>query len=65
MATRAERLAEFETACGPAMESLVEVLCEDLVGTYRLPFLCRRTPEGFVNARTRELIEVVVVGWRA
>ena len=40
------------------------MLCEDHVGTYLLPFLCRCTPEGFRNERTGELIERRIVGWR-
>ena len=65
MVTRAERLADFTTGTAdPASQALVEVLCEDHVGTFLLPFLCRCTPEGFRNERTRELIEGRVVGWR-
>jgi hypothetical protein len=52
MVTRAERLADFTTDADPASQALVEVLCEDHVGTYLLPFLCRRTPEGFRNEQT-------------
>jgi hypothetical protein len=44
------------------------VLCEDHVGTYRLPWLCRSlcrsAPEGLRNERTGELIEGRVIGWR-
>ncbi len=64
MSSRAERLAEFEKNADPASESMVEVLCEDHIGTYLLPYLCRSTPEGFRNERTGELIEADVVGWR-
>jgi len=64
MVTRAERLADFTTDADPASQALVEVLCADHVGTYLLPFLCRRTPEGFRNERTGELIERRIVGWR-
>jgi hypothetical protein len=64
MVTRAERLTDFTTDADPASQALVEVLCEDHVGTYLLPFLCRCTPEGFRNERTGELIEGCVVGWR-
>jgi hypothetical protein len=46
----------------PAPDTLVEVLCEDHVGTYLLPYPCRSTAEGFLNERTGELIQVV--GWR-
>ena len=31
------------------------MLCEDHVGTYRLPWPCRSTPEGLRNERTGEL----------
>jgi hypothetical protein len=48
----------------PPFGSVVEVLCEDHVGTYRLPWLCRSTPEGLRNERTGELIEGRVIGWR-
>jgi hypothetical protein len=64
MVTRAERLANFTTDADPASQTLVEVLCEDHVGTYLLPFLCRLTPEGLRNERTGESIEGRVVGWR-
>ena len=57
-------LANFTTDADPASQTLVEVLCEDHVGTYLLPFLCRLTPEGLRNERTGESIEGRVVGWR-
>jgi hypothetical protein len=43
---------------------LVELLCEDHVGTYLLPFLCRSTTQGFRNEQTGEFITGSVVGWR-
>jgi hypothetical protein len=46
MVTRAERLADFIADADPPLGSVVEVLCEDHVGTYRLPWLCRSRPEG-------------------
>ena len=49
----------------PEAGTLVELLCEDHVGTYLLPFLCRSTAEGFRNERTGEAVTAVVVGWRA
>ena len=64
MPARADRLAEFETAAEPPPDSVVELLCEDHVGTFLLPFLCRSTPEGFKNDGTGERIEADVVGWR-
>ena len=65
MPTRAARLNEFITDAVPEAGTLVELLCEDHVGTYLLPFLCRSTVEGFRNERTGEAITGSVVGWRA
>ena len=64
MATRAARLGEFITDALPEAGMLVELLCEDHVGTYLLPFLCRRTPEGYRNEETHELTTGSVAGWR-
>ena len=64
MPTRAARLDEFITDAVPEPGMLVELLCEDHVGTYLLPFLCRSTTEGFRNERTGEAITGSVVGWR-
>jgi hypothetical protein len=62
--TRAARLDGFITDAVPEASMLVELLCEDHVGTYLLPFLCRSTAEGFRNVRTGEAIVGSVVGWR-
>jgi hypothetical protein len=51
----------FHHRRGSSNGELVEVLCEDHVGTYLLPFPCRSTPEGLRNA---ELLQVRAVGWR-
>ena len=64
MPTRAARLDEFITNAMPETGTLVELLCEDHVGTYLLPFLCRSTAEGFRNEQTGEAITGSVVGWR-
>jgi hypothetical protein len=64
MISRDERLADFITDADPPFGSVVEVLCEDHVGTYRLRWLCISTPEGLRNERTGELIEGSVIGWR-
>ena len=64
MATRSARLQEFITDLAPPPDILVELLCEDHVGTYLLPYPCRRTADGFRNERTGELIQGRIVGWR-
>ena len=43
MVTRAERLQDFITDAEPPFGSVVEAFCEEHVGTYRLPWLCRST----------------------
>jgi hypothetical protein len=62
--TRAARLDEFITDIMPDADMPVELLCEDHVGTYLLPFLCRSTAEGYRNEKTSELITGSVAGWR-
>jgi hypothetical protein len=57
MVTAPNALQDFITDADPPFGSVVEVLCEDHVGTYRLPWPCRSTPEGLRNERTGELIE--------
>ena len=37
MITRAERLGHFITDAGPPFGNVIEILCEDHVGAYRLP----------------------------
>ena len=64
MPARSARLNDFITDVAPPSDILVELLCEDRVGTYLLPYLCRNTAEGFRNERTGELIQGLVVGWR-
>src|SRR6202050_3467710 len=45
--------------------SSVELLCEDHVGTYVIPFLCRRTGEDWRSVKTGERIQATVIGWNA
>jgi len=65
MATREQRLSEFTTDRDPPSDLAVQVLCEDHVGTYVLPFLCRRHEQSWRNTQTGEVIEADVIGWRA
>jgi len=64
MVTRSERLGDFVTDRDPAPDLSVQLLCEDHVGTYVVPFPCRRAEGAWRNARTGEAIDAVVVGWR-
>jgi hypothetical protein len=64
MVTRAARLEEFIINANPPTGAVVQLLCEDHVGTYLLPYLCECTIEGYQNRSTGELIEARVVGWR-
>lgn len=64
MATYRERLADFNTDRFPAEGVAVELLCNDHVGTYLLPFACCRKGEAWCNLKTGEVIEADVAGWR-
>jgi hypothetical protein len=64
MATREQRVAQFATDREPGPDLAVEVLCEDHVGTYVLPFLCTWGDGAWRNARTGEPIAGDVIGWR-
>ncbi len=64
MATRAQRLAEFNEVGKPPEGELVELLCEDKSGTYKLPFACRWRGGAWENVETGATVEAAVVGWR-
>lgn len=63
MATRAQRLAEFNGHGDPPDEP-VQVLCEDKSGTYQLPFACRWRDGIWLNCESGDPVEAHVVGWR-
>jgi hypothetical protein len=63
MALRSDRIADFTTDGFPATELLVTLLCEDHVGTYIVPYPCRRVGDEWRNARTQEAIQADVIGW--
>jgi hypothetical protein len=63
MITRTDRLADFSTA-PPTEGSGFHLLCEDHVGTYQLPYLCRWNGAEWSNANTGAMIEAQVIGWR-
>ena len=65
MATRQARLDAFPSDAERPDGQVFEILCEDHVGTYLVPFPCRWRGDDWTNADTGERIEVAVVGWRA
>jgi hypothetical protein len=62
--TRRNRLNDFITDEGLAPDGPVQLLCEDHVGTYLIPFPCRRTDGTWRNQATGEVITGTVIGWR-
>jgi hypothetical protein len=64
MATRQERIDEFDHEGSPPHDRPLQILCEDHVGTYIIPFLCQWSEGAWQNAETRRPIEVAVIGWR-
>jgi hypothetical protein len=62
--TRRSRLDEFVTNHHPTADRPVQLLCEDHVGTYVIPFPCQYTAGEWVNTATGERIQGNVVGWR-
>ena len=65
MATRQRRIEDFTHDGEPPAEQPLEVLCEDHVGTYVVPFACRWSSGDWKNVATGARIEATVVGWRS
>jgi hypothetical protein len=65
MATRQERIDEFSHDGTPPADRPLELLCEDHVGTYVIPFLCRWHDGAWQSLDTDKCIEATVIGWRA
>jgi hypothetical protein len=65
MATRQARIDDFIHNGVPPADQPLELLCEDHVGTYVIPFLCRWRSGAWHNVDTDNPIEATVVGWRA
>ena len=63
MVERAVRISQFISDRLPLVGTKVQLLCEDHVGTYTLPFLCCWTDAGWRNAATQMIVEVEVLGW--
>jgi len=64
MATREQRLADFITEGAPPEKEPCQLLCEDHVGTYMLPFACQFMGGLWVNDKTGLPIDAKVIGWR-
>ena len=64
MVTRRERIDAFTHQSVPPANQPLEVLCEDHVGTYVVPFLCRWSSGAWHSVDTSKPIEATVVGWR-
>jgi hypothetical protein len=65
MATRQERIGAFTHEGVPPADQPLELLCEDHVGTYVVPFLCRWQSGAWQSVATSTPIEATVLGWRA
>src|SRR5450759_3829091 len=62
MATRKKRIDAFSHEGVPPADLPLEVLCEDHVGTYVIPFLCRWSDGIWHNVDTGNRVEATVVG---
>jgi hypothetical protein len=64
MATRQARLDAFPSDAERPEGQAFEILCEDHVGTYALPFLCVWRDDAWWSAESGGRIDARVVGWR-
>ena len=65
LVTRQERIDDFIHEGSPPNNQPLQILCEDHVGTYVIPFPCRWRDGLWENAKTSRRIEATVIGWRA
>jgi hypothetical protein len=64
MATRQERIDCFIHEGCPPTDQALQILCEDHVGTYVVPFLCQWRDRTWRSVITDRRIEAAVLGWR-
>ncbi len=64
MVTRTARLKDFKTDGYPGSGLQVQVLAEDHVGTYILPFPCQHINGEWRNGTTGEAVQASILGWR-
>jgi hypothetical protein len=62
MATRQNRMAEFNSGEPPAEQPL-EILCQDHCGTYVIPFACRWANGAWIGVPSNQPIKATVLGW--
>jgi hypothetical protein len=61
---RQKRLAAFPGDGAPPVDTACELLCEDHVGTYILPYACHWSEGTWRSATNGEPVMAGVVGWR-
>ena len=64
MVSFSDRLSQFNTNREAPDGLAVEALCQDHVGTYVLPFPCRREGPTWYNDVTGGALDCDVIGWR-
>ena len=64
MATRQQRLDDFDGAGEPPAGEPFELLCEDHCGSYVVPFPCSWVNDAWRSTKSGEAIEAAVIGWR-
>jgi hypothetical protein len=64
MATRQQRLDDFDGAGEPPAGEPFELLCEDHCGSYVVPFPCSWVNDAWRSMKSGEAIEAAVIGWR-
>jgi hypothetical protein len=62
--TRQERIDDFDHEGTPPADQPLQILCEDHVGTYVIPFLCQWRDGLWQSLAANRRIEAKVVGWR-
>jgi hypothetical protein len=65
IAARQKHLAKFPGEGTPPGAVACELLCEDHVGTYSLPYLCHWSNGSWRSIETGEPVKAGVVAWRA
>ena len=63
-AARLRRLHEYPGEGAPPAGTACELLCEDHVGTYELPYACHWLEGEWRNLKTNEPVLAGVVAWR-